>query len=91
MEKGRTVKNIPGEIRAVDIGNGICEIRKDPDVLCIIPHKKKRDTSGILFAVISVALMVGAIAAIIYLAPPIGTLLFALVAWCGFAGMLAKE
>lgn len=91
MEKGRTVTNIPGAIRTVDCGNGIYELVKEPDVLTIIPHKKKRNTTGIILAFVALALTIGAVATIIYLAPPIGTLMFAVIAWCGIAAATTKE
>lgn len=88
--KGRTMKNIPGTIRAIDLGNGICELRKDPDVLTIIPVRKKRNTR-LLFAIGTAAIFAGAAVAMLILAPAFSTLLFAVVAWCGFAAASGKE
>lgn len=84
------VKNVKGEVRAIDMGNGIYELRKEPDVLCVIPGKQKR-THKALTVVGTFGIFAGAAAAVIYLAPPIGTVLFALIAWCLFAGMATED
>lgn len=87
--KGRRLLNIAGEIRAKEIGNGVCELVKEPDVLCVMPEKKENRTHHMLFG--SVALFIGMIAAMIYLAPALGTLVFGIVAWCCFAAFATGE
>lgn len=80
------VKNIEGAVRAIDLGNGVCELVKEPDVLCVIPIKKK--TRKALTVLGTAGIIGGAVVAVTCLAPPIGTILFALIAWCLYA---AKE
>ena len=84
------MRNIPGTVRAIDRGDGICELRKDPDVLCIIQQRPKRSTKA-LAVLGTVGIFLGAALAIIYMAPAFGTILFALLAGLVFASIVTKE
>lgn len=86
---GRVV-NVPGTIRAKEIGNGVCELEKTVDVLCVMKEKSRKKYRRIM-TVGTVALFAGLAAALIYLAPALGTILFAVVAWCGFAASATGE
>lgn len=86
----RTVANIPGTIRAIDTGNGMCELRKDIDVLTIIPQKKQRSTK-LIMTLGSIGIFGGAAAALILLAPAFSTILMAVVAWLMFAAASGTE
>ena len=88
--KTRSMKNIPGTIRAIDLGNGICELRKDPDVLCIIPERKQRNEK-LLWTLGSIGIFGGAAVALLLLAPAFSTILMAVVAWMMFASMCGEE
>lgn len=85
-----TVANLPGEIRAIDMGNGIYELRKEPDVLCITPMRKRK-RNKVLFMVGTLALFIGTGVALVCIAPPVAVITMALVAWCGFASACGKE
>lgn len=91
MEKGRTVTNIPGAIRTVDCGNGIYELVKEPDVLTIVPVRSRRKFRKLLSVIGTVGTFAGAALAIIFLAPALGTVLFALIAGVMFLAMLSGE
>ena len=91
MEKGRTVTNIPGAIRTVECGNGIYELVKEPDVLTIVPVRSRRKFRKLLSVIGTVGTFVGAALAIIYLAPALGTILFAVLAGLMFLAMLSGE
>lgn len=85
---GRVV-NVPGIIRAKEISNGVCELTKEPDVLCVLPAKKSK--SG-LYTVLASGGVIGGLAAVmIYLAPALGVIVFGLVAWCCFAAAATGE
>ena len=83
------MKNVPGIVRAVDRGNGICELVREPDVLCIRPIRKKR--SRLLSALGTIGIFLAAAVAVILLAPALGTILFGVLAGCMFFGMTSKE
>lgn len=85
----REMKNIPGIVRAVDRGNGICELVREPDVLIIKPVRRKYHK--LLSALGTMGIFLGAAAAVICLAPALGTLLFGLIAGCMFFSMVSKE
>lgn len=85
------MRNIPGVVRAVDRGNGICELVKEPDVLCIMPVRSRRKFRKLLSVIGTVGTFVGAALAIIYLAPALGTILFAALAGLMFLAMLSGE
>lgn len=86
----REMKNIPGIVRAVDRGNGICELVREPDVLCIKPvHRRKY--RRLLSAIGTAGFFGGAALAVILLAPALGTILFGVVAGCMFFAMASKE
>ena len=88
--KGRVV-NVPGTIRAKEIGNGVCELVKEPDVLCIVPAQKKRIGRKVVFAAGTFVLFAGMIITMICLAPALGTIVFGLVAWCAFAASATEK
>lgn len=83
--------NVPGVIRAIDRGNGVCELVKEPDVLCVMPVRRRRRTKKLLSILGAVGVFVGAAAAIIYLTPALGTILFAVVAGLMFAALMTGE
>ena len=85
------MRNIPGVVKAVDRGNGICELVKEPDVLCIMPVRGRRKFRKLLSVLGTVGTFVGAALAIIFLAPALGTVLFALIAGVMFLSMLSGE
>ena len=85
------MRNIPGVVKAVDRGNGICELVKEPDVLCIMPVRNRRKFHKLLSVIGTVGTFVGAALAIIYLAPALGTILFAVLAGLMFLAMLSGE
>lgn len=81
--KAREMKNIPGVVRAIDRGNGVCELVKEPDALCFEPHRRKN--RRLLSALGTVGVFLAAAFAVIYLAPALGTILFGLLSGCMFA------
>lgn len=87
----REMANVPGVIRAIDRGNGICELVKEPDVLCVMPVRRRRKIRKLLSFLGTIGLFIGAAVAIICLAPALGTILFAVVAGLMFAAMMAGE
>lgn len=87
----REMKNIPGTIRAIDRGNGICELVKAPDVLCFLPVRKKRKFRKVLSILGTVGLFLAAALAVICLAPALGTILFGVLAGVMCAAMLSGE
>lgn len=87
----RAMTNVPGVIRAVDRGNGICELVKEPDVLCVMPVRRRRRFRKLLSILGTVGLFIGAAAAIICLAPALGTILFALIAGILFFALMTGE
>ena len=86
----REMKNVPGIVRAVDRGNGICELVREPDVLIIKPVRRRK-YHKLLSALGTMGIFLGAAAAVICLAPALGTLLFGLIAGCMFFSMVSKE
>ena len=85
--KGRTtLRNIPGTIRAIDRGNGICELLKEPDVLCVMPKRKNRLLRKVVTMLGTAGIIGGAAAALILAAPAFGLFTFALLAWVLFCG-----
>lgn len=86
---GRVLRNTEGAIRTIDEGNGIYRLQKDIDVLEIIKIKEPRN-SKLLLTLGTVGIFGGAAAAVICLAPPIGIMLMAVVAWCLFAANSTK-
>lgn len=86
-----SVINVPGAIRAKEIGDGVCELVKEPDVLCIVQERKKRRNDKIIMALFTAGVFGGVAAALVILAPALGTILFAVVAWCGFAAYATGE
>lgn len=86
-----SVINVPGAIRAKEIGDGVCELVKEPDVLCIVQERKKRRHDRIIMTLFAVGVFGGLAAALVILAPALGTILFAVVAWCGFAAYATGE
>ena len=94
MKKGRTMElvNIPGTVRAIDQGNGICELMPpEPSVLCVIPVRKKSRLQKALPYLGTAGIIGGAAVAVILLAPAFGTLLFGTLAGLMFMAMLLKE
>lgn len=89
MKQGRVMRNIEGTIRAIDRGDGICELIKDIDVLTIIPERKKHSMKLITLG--TLALFIAAAVTMIMIAPAFGVLLFALVAWTMFAALATGE
>ena len=89
MKQGRVMRNIEGTIRAIDRGDGVCELIKDIDVLTIIPERKKHSMKLITLG--TLALFIAAAVTMIMIAPAFGTLLFALVAWTMFAALATGE
>lgn len=89
MKQGRVMRNIEGTIRAIDRGDGVCELIKDIDVLTIIPERKKHSMKLITLG--TLALFIAAAVTMIMIAPAFGVLLFALVAWTLFAAIATGE
>lgn len=89
MKQGRVMRNIEGTIRAIDRGDGVCELIKDIDVLTIIPERKKHSMKLITLG--TLALFIAAAVTMIMIAPAFGVLLFALVAWTLFAALATGE
>ena len=89
MKQGRVMRNIEGTIRAIDRGDGVCELIKDIDVLTIIPERKKHSMKLITLG--TLALFIAAAVTMIMIAPAFGVLLFALVAWTMFAALATGE
>ena len=83
------MRNIEGTIRAIDRGDGVCELIKDIDVLTIIPERKKHSMKLITLG--TLALFIAAAVTMIMIAPAFGVLLFALVAWTMFAALATGE
>ena len=89
MKQGRVMRNIEGTIRAIDRGDGVCELIKDIDVLTIIPERKKHSMKLITLG--TLAMFIAAAVALIWLAPAFGVLLFAVIAWTMFAALASGE
>lgn len=98
----RKFVNIAGGFAENDQGEGMTELTKEIDAICMLPRKagtsleaREARKRQIIRRVISVlgtlAIFLGAAAAVICMAPALGTILFAVVAWCGFAGMMTEE
>ena len=86
-----SIQNVPGTIRAIDRGNGICELTKEPDVLCIIPKHRNKMIRKLVMTLGTAGIIGGAAAAVILAAPALGVFIFALLAWCMFAGWATGE
>lgn len=87
--KAREMRNIPGVVRAIDRGNGVCELIKEPDALCFKANRRKN--RRLLSALGTVGIFLAAALAVIYLAPALGTILFGVLAGCMFASLCGEE
>ena len=91
MKGRRELTNIPGTIRAIDRGDGICELTKAPDVLCITPNRKRRLPSKVVTALGTAGIIGGVAIALILMAPAFGIVFFALISWILFCGWATGE
>lgn len=85
------MRNIPGVVRAIDRGNGICELVKAPDVLCVMPVRSKKKLRRLLSIAGTVGIFAAAALAVIFLAPALGTILFGIVSGLLFASIVCGE
>lgn len=90
--KGRVMlRNIPGEVRAIDRGDGVCELMKDPDVLTIMPKKQNKMIRKLVMTLGTAGIIAGLAAAVILAAPAFGVFFFALISWVLFAAWATGE
>lgn len=89
MKQGRVMRNIEGTIRAIDRGDGVCELIKDIDVLTIIPERKKHSMKLITLG--TLALFIAAAVTMIMIAPAFGVILMSVIAWTLFAALATGE
>ena len=91
MRGKQIMVNVPGTIRAVDRGDGICELTKEPDVLCI-ERKRERSIPRKTITMLGTAGIIGVVAVtIILMAPAFGVFFFALLTWVLFCGWATGE
>lgn len=90
MKGRRKLVNIPGEIKVIDEGNGIIELQKTPDVLCMTPRKANWFAEHLLPLVVG-GIIVGSAVAILIMAPAFATIFFGLVAAVMFGGWAIGE
>lgn len=88
--KGRKLVNVPGEIRVIDEGNGIIELQKTVDALCMKPRKESKLIQHILPITVG-GIIIGGAVAVLVMAPAFGTLFFGLVSVLLFAGWATGE
>lgn len=99
--KGRYIndkmfRTCPDKTIEIPQENGLTELRREIDAICILPRRaqdtqrtrqkrRKQIIRKILSVLGTLGIFLGAAAAVIYMAPAFGTILFAVIAWCGFA------
>ena len=80
--------------------NGMTQLHREIDAICMLPRRsslqareerKKQIIRKVVSVLGTLAIFLGAAAAVIFMAPALGTILFAVVAWCGFAGMMTEK
>ncbi len=98
----RKLTNVQGGVLEIDRGEGQTQLAKEIDAICMLPRKdtsmlqarearKRQILRKIITVMGTLGIFLGAAAAVIYMAPALGTVLFAVIAWCGFAGMMTGE
>ena len=89
--KGRPKRvNIPGEIKVIDEGNGIIELQKTPDVLCMTPRRESR-LSAYAMPIAVGGIIIGLAVAVMVMAPAFATIFFGLIAAVMFGGWAMGE
>lgn len=90
--------NIPGTYRARVYGSvygeGMNELtaeKIEPDVLCVMPKRKKRLLRKVVTMLGTAGIIGGTAAALILAAPAFGLFTFALLAWVLFCGWATEE
>lgn len=101
VDEKKITRTCPEGIVEIRQDNGMTELRREIDAVCMLPRKssvlqareerKKQIIRKVVSALGTLAIFLGAAAAVIYMAPALGTILFAVVAWCGFAGMMTEK
>ena len=84
--KGRVIANIPGDYRTLQVGDGIFEIYKEVDVLCMTPEtkeKKKDHDRLITSSVVAAGVLSGAGLCGMFVMPVMGVLFIIGLAWIG--------
>lgn len=74
--------------------SGMTELRREIDAWCFpaVMEKPKRSVLQKAAPVVgTAAIFMGAAAAVIYLAPALGTILFAMIAWLMFAAAMTEK
>ena len=90
MKGKRKLVNIPGEIKVIEEGNGIIELQKTPDVLCMTPRRESRLGAYALPLAVG-SIIIGLAVAVMVMAPAFATVFFGLVAAVMFGGWASKE
>ena len=100
IDEKKITRTCPEGIAEIQQGNGMTELRREIDAICMLPRRsslqareerKKQIIRKVASVLGTLAIFLGAAAAVIYMAPALGTILFAVVAWCGFAGMMVEN
>ena len=85
--KGRVLKNVPGEIKALELGNGVFEVIKEIDVLCMTPdrqqEKKRNHDNLIVSTTIAAGFAAGVGLCGAFVMPVMGFLFVIGLAWLG--------
>ena len=84
--KGRVLKNVPGEIKALELGNGVFEVIKEIDVMCMTPNrqeKRKNHDKLIMGTTIAAGFAAGVGLCGAFVMPAMGVLFVVGLAWVG--------
>lgn len=94
----KMLRTCPDRVIEIPVENvqesGMIELRREIDAWCFpaVMEKPKRTVlQKAAPAIGTAALFAGAAAAVVYLAPALGTILFALIAWLMFAAAMTEK
>lgn len=90
MKGRRKLVNIPGEIKVIEEGNGIIELQKTPDVLCMTPRRANWFVDHALPLTVG-GIIIGLSVAVLVMAPAFATIFFGLIAAVMFGGWAMGE
>lgn len=95
IDEKKMMRTCPEGIVEIQQDNGITELRREIDAWCfpavMEKPKKKSVLQKAVPAIGTAALFTGAAAAVIFLAPALGTILFAMIAWLMFAAAVTEK
>lgn len=105
INEAKILRTCPDRAIEIPVENvqesGMKLLRPEIDAICMLPRQisviqaREERRRKIIRKVVSVlgtlAIFLGAAAAVICMAPALGTILFAVIAWCGFAGMMVEN